>query len=168
MLRIVPATTPDQLDAVRSLFRAFVSWHRETHVADRELIDRYFDKEAFEAELSRLPGAYAPPKGALLLGLIGEEPAGCVAMRDLGMGVCEMKRMFVLPRFHRRGLGLYLTKQILAAAGEAGFRKMRLDTSKAQSSAIALYARAGFQRIRAYSDLPSDLKHWLWFFEKQL
>ena len=61
-----------------------------------------------------------------------------------------------------------MTEQILAAAGESGFRTMRLDTSKAQISAIVLYERAGFQRIPAYSELPSDLADWLRFFELHL
>jgi ribosomal protein S18 acetylase RimI-like enzyme len=168
MLRIEPASTPDQLDAVRSLFRAFVAWHRATHVADRHLIDRYFDAVAFEAELRDLPGAYAPPQGALLLGLVGEDAAGCVALRDLGDGVCEMKRMFVLPQYQRRGLGLSLAEQMIEAARRSGYRAMRLDTSKAQIAAIALYQRLGFQAIPPYAALPQEVVDWLVFLEKPL
>ena len=107
MIRIEEAATAEQLDAVRSLFRTFVAWHHATPVEDRRLIARYFDQAAFEAELRDLPGAYAGPKGGLLLGWIGKgpanltpanlTPAGCVALRDLGDGVCEMKRMFPAP-----------------------------------------------------------------------
>jgi putative acetyltransferase len=64
MTRIFQATTEAQLDDVRSLIRAFVAWHRERHIEDRALIDRYFDDSAFEEELAGLPGDYAPPMRA--------------------------------------------------------------------------------------------------------
>jgi GNAT superfamily N-acetyltransferase len=168
MIAIFQATTTSQLDDVRGLMRGFVAWHRERHVADMELIDRYFDKREFEAELAALPGKYAPPGGSLLIGYKDEKPAGCVAMRDLGYGVCEMKRMFVLPSARGLGVGHKLAEQILADARAAGHRAMRLDTSKHQDEAMRLYERIGFRRIAPYYPLTDDLKDWLVFFELSL
>src|SRR5262245_13027900 len=104
-IEIFRAATQQQLDHVRALLRAFVDWHRERHVEDIALIDRYFDAGEFEAELAGLPGKYAPPKGRLLLAIRDGEAAGCVALRDLGDGIAEMKRMFLPDCFRGQGIG---------------------------------------------------------------
>jgi GNAT superfamily N-acetyltransferase len=168
MFEVRQAMTDRELNDVRSLIRAFLQWHRDRHVEDLELIDRYFDAAAFEQELAGLPGKYAPPKGSLLIAYNGDEPVGCVAMRDLGGGVCEMKRMFVLEPARGRGVGRRLADQIIEDARTAGYRAMRLDTSKRQREAMQLYERSGFVRIPPYYALTDDLKNWLVFFERVL
>jgi ribosomal protein S18 acetylase RimI-like enzyme len=165
---IISATTESQLDDARALMRDFVAWHRARHVEDLGLINRYFDHAAFEAELAGLPGKYAPPHGALLLAYQDGAPAGCVALRNLGVGVCEMKRMFVAEGYRELGIGRALTARVIVEAHDAGYRLMRLDTSKRQSEAIRLYGRAGFRRIDPYYALADDLRDWLVFFELEL
>lgn len=167
MLSVQQAETNAQLDDVRALMRAFVAWHRERHVDDTALIGRYFDADEFERELSGLPGKYAPPKGSLLVAHFAGEPAGCVAMRDLG-GVCEMKRMFVPVAMRNRGVGKALANRIIADARVAGYGLMRLDTSIHQLEAMRLYEAFGFRRVEPYYALPDDLKNWLVFFELKL
>ena len=168
MIVIEPAETERQFQAVRDLFRAFVVWHRETHLDDHELIDRYFDAEAFESELDGLPGIYAPPAGRLLVTFVDGAPAGCVGLRDLGDSVCEMKRMFVRPAFQRRGIGRRLAERVLAEAREVGYRRMRLDTSWRQTDAISLYTSLGFRQVEPPDSLPAELSVWLRFFERDL
>jgi ribosomal protein S18 acetylase RimI-like enzyme len=165
---LLQATTDAHLDDVRALMRAFVAWHRERHVEDIALIDRYFDAAAFERELASLPGPYAPPQGSLLIAYHAGQPAGCVALRDLGEGICEMKRMFVSRDCRGLGVGTALSDRVIADAGVAGYRAMRLDTSHRQSEAMRLYERAGFRRIAPYYALTNDLKDWLVFFERPL
>jgi len=165
---VFQATTSAQLDDVRSLIRAFMAWHRERHVDDRELIDRYFDEAEFEQELAELAGKYAPPKGSLLIAYQDEKPAGCVALRDLGGGVCEMKRMFVPAELRGLGVGRVLADHIIADARTAGYRLMRLDTSRRQDEALRLYEKSGFRRIAPYYPLCDDVKDWLVFFELEL
>lgn len=168
MALIRDAVSRPELDDVRSLMRAFVAWHRERHAEDIALIERYFDQNAFDAELGGLPGDYAPPQGRLLIAYEDACPAGCVALRDLGEGICEMKRMFVPAAFRGLGIGQALANRIIAAARAAGYRRMRLDTSKRQSEARRLYEACGFGRIAPYYDLPADLKDWLVFYELKL
>ena len=163
----VPTTTPE-LDQVRALMRAFIDWHRARHQQDLHLIDQYFDAAAFEAELGTLPGKYAPPRGALLLATVDGEPAGCVAMRELDAEACEMKRMFVYPHMHGRGVGRALGDAVVAAGRAGGYRVMRLDTSFRQDEAQALYRRMGFRRIEPYYELPQALREWLVFMELPL
>jgi GNAT superfamily N-acetyltransferase len=167
-ITIAQATTPDDLDAVRDLMRGFIAWHRIRHRPDAAMIDRYFDPVAFEEELDALPGGFAPPAGSLLLARASEEPAGCVALRDLGHGACEMKRMFVHERFHGLGIGRALAQAIVADARALGYSIMRLDTGSRQVEAQTLYQQLGFRKIEPYYDLPDDLRAWLHFMELDL
>jgi GNAT superfamily N-acetyltransferase len=168
VIAISEASTAAQLDDVRALMRAFVAWHRERHAGDTALIERYFDEAEFEAELAGLPGKYGPPKGRLLIAYHDGRAAGCMALRDLGEGACEMKRMFVPEAFRGLGVGRALGERIIAEAREVGYRSMRLDTSKNQIEAMRLYERCGFRRIAPYYSLPKDLRDWLIFFELSL
>jgi ribosomal protein S18 acetylase RimI-like enzyme len=168
MTEIICPATPGQLDQVRDLMRAFVAWHRKHHLADIALIDRYFDAAEFEQELGTLPGKYTPPTGRLLLAIHAAKPAGCVALRDLGDGICEMKRMFVYTDLHGRGIGRALADRVVTEARDAGYERMRLDTSVGQAAAIGLYKSAGFRLIAPYYSLPDDIKHWLVFMELSL
>jgi ribosomal protein S18 acetylase RimI-like enzyme len=168
MAEVFQATTKAELDDVRALMRTFVDWHRRRHVEDIDLIDRYFDAADFEHELAGLPGKFAPPKGSLLIAYQNGQAAGCVALRDLGDSICEMKRMFVPEAFRGSGVGRALADRVTAEARAAGYDSMRLDTSKRQDEAMRLYERSGFRRIAPYYALPDDMKNWLAFFELTL
>src|SRR5690349_21446182 len=132
MVEVHVPTAAADLDHVRDLMRAFIAWHRSRHQQDLELIDSYFDAVAFEEELATLPGKYAPPGGQLFLATVDGAPAGCVALREIDATRCEMKRMFVYPAFHGRGVGRGLAEAVLAAGQSAGYPVMLLDTSVRQ------------------------------------
>lgn len=167
-ITIRQATGADDLDAIRGLMRRYVRWHYQRHAAHRAMIDRYFDPAAFEAELAALPGRYAPPSGRLILVRVGGDPAGCVALRDLGGGACEMKRMFVTPEHQGRRLGLTLGERFLAEAAAVGYRAARLDTGPLQHEAHRLYALLGFRRVAPYYDVDAEMADFLIFMERPL
>ena len=168
MVQVIDATTPDQLDDARSLMRAFVGWHRVRHAAHLDLIDAYFDPTAYEDELQALPGKYQPPTGALLLATVNGKAAGCVAMRPIDDGCCEMKRMFVYPEFHGKGVGKALAQTVVQRGQAAGFQAMRLDTGILQVEAIGLYEKLGFKKVDPYYQPPKAMKGFLVFMELQL
>ena len=91
-----------------------------------------------------------------------------MALRDLGDGACEMKRMFVPSEFRGRGVGRALADRIIGEARLAGYRRMRLDTSHRQTEAIRVYENAGFKRIPPYYEVTDDLRAWLIFLELDL
>jgi ribosomal protein S18 acetylase RimI-like enzyme len=143
---LVDATSTEDLAAARRLFRAYGDWLA---------VDLGF--QDFERELAGLPGAYAPPQGRLLLAKVGGEAAGCVALRRLEPGMCEMKRLWVEPGFAGAGLGRELALAIIQAARDAGYRRMRLDTMPARMPAAQhLYRSLGFKEIPAYYHNPLD------------
>ena len=162
------AETDSDLDEVRRLFRSFLSWHRQRHTEDLELIERYFDGAAYDREIDELPGAYAPPDGALLLAWDTGLAVGCIALKRLGEDSCEMKRMFVPQMARGRGAGRALTVAVLERAREAGYREMYLDTSTRQIEAIALYRDLGFEEVGPYYDVPEEMVGWLVFFRLAL
>jgi GNAT superfamily N-acetyltransferase len=146
MLTIRQAKTTDEIDAARAIFREYEAWLG---------LDLCF--QGFEEELAGLPGKYSPPDGRLFLAYSAEKLAGCVALRKLEPGICEMKRLFVRDEFRRLGLGRLLIENLLTAAREVGYRTMRLDTYPAKmGDAVKLYLRYAFREIPAYYDNPHE------------
>lgn len=162
------ADSQQDLDAVRRLMRGFVAWHYERHAEYRDLIDRYFDPGKFDAELAGLPGDFAPPDGRLLVAEKDGEIGGTVALRPLGEGRCEMKRMFVDPRFQGTGAGRALARAVIDEAKAAGYSTMLLDTGPKQVEAQGLYASLGFKHIEPYYALDEEMAAWLVFMRADL
>lgn len=138
-IEIGPARVPDDLPAVAALLREYAAG-----------LDVDLCFQDFEAELASLPGAYAPPAGRLLLARHDGEPVGCVALRPLGEGRCEMKRLYLRPSARGAHLGERLVRRLCDEARAAGYDEMRLDTLPSMTSAIALYERLGFVPIVPY------------------
>jgi ribosomal protein S18 acetylase RimI-like enzyme len=143
MLSIVPAVSADHVERVRVLFREY----------ERALgVDLSY--QGIDDEVASLPGAYAPPRGALFLALDGGEPSGCVALRPLGEDLCEMKRLYLRASLRGRGAGRALAQHVIDQARSLGYRAMRLDSLPSMKEAIALYETLGFTRIPAYYPSP--------------
>jgi putative acetyltransferase len=123
------------------------------------------DFQDFEEELERLPGPYAPPRGALLLAEVEGQAAGCVGLRPLDPDSCEMKRLYVRPVCRGRGVGRRLAERVIEEGRSKGYRRMRLDTVPTMTEAIALYRGLGFSEIPPYcfNPIPGAL-----FFELRL
>ena len=140
------ASTAEDVTEVRRLFRNYADWLA---------VDLCF--QGFERELADLPGCYAPPAGRLLVGRAGGEVVGCVGLRPLEAGVCEMKRLWVEPGFAGHGIGRRLAETIIEAARQIGYQRMRLDTIPHRMPAAQhLYAALGFREIPPYYDNPLE------------
>jgi ribosomal protein S18 acetylase RimI-like enzyme len=140
------ARTAEDLAQTRRLFRAYADWLG---------VDLCF--QGFERELAELPGCYAPPAGRLLIARVGGDVVGCVGLRLLEPGVCEMKRLWVEPGFGGHGIGRALAESLVAAAREIGYQRMRLDTlPERMPAAQHLYRSLGFREIPPYYDNPLD------------
>jgi putative acetyltransferase len=154
VLELTTPTQPEEIEAVRTLFQEY---------ADALGVDLCFQQ--FDKELATLPGDYAPPRGALILASIDGEAAGCCALRPLDSAdypnAAEMKRLYVRDRFRGSGLGRELAEATLAAAREAGYSCVLLDTLDDMEAARALYEELGFETIPPYYHNPIAGAHYL-------
>ncbi len=142
-LDIIRATSVDQIATARILFKEY-----EASLG----IELTF--QGFAREVAELPGAYAPPAGRLFLATAGAEIAGCVALRPLGDGICEMKRLYVRPSARGARLGRRLAETVIREGRAIGYTRMRLDTLPSMKEAFALYQTLGFREIAPYCENP--------------
>lgn len=106
-IRIADAANAADLEAVRTLL---------TRYAEEQGFKLCF--QGFDRELAGLPGDYAEPKGCLLLARTGGAAAGVVALRPLGVGAVELKRLYVRPADRGTGLGRQLAEAAVARADQ--------------------------------------------------
>jgi len=157
VIEILVAEGDAQIAAVRALMAEYAQ--------SLEVLGIDLAFQDFESELAQLPGDYAAPAGALLLALVGGEPAGCGALRVLSevdhTNACEMKRLYVRPAFRRFGLGRLLAQRLMDLAQQAGYSCMLLDTLDEMEAARELYTELGFQDIPPYYFNPVAGAHYL-------
>ncbi|CAG0983693.1 aminoalkylphosphonate N-acetyltransferase [Phycisphaerales bacterium] len=153
---IVQARSAEQLRAFESLCREYAA-----------SLPFSLCFQGFEDEMRTLPGKYAPPSGRILLAMVGDQYAGCVALREIPTldgdagPVCEMKRMFVRPEFRGLGLGRLLAVRLLEEAKAAGYGTMKLDSEDTFVAATALYRTLGFVETARYNDDPHPHTIWM-------
>lgn len=141
-LTITEATSPQDFDAIRQLFREY-----QTALG----VDLCF--QGFEAELDTLQDKYE----TLLLAFWDDQVCGCVGMWSLPRtGSCEMKRLYVRDQFKGKGIGKQLAQAILKKASEQGFHFMCLDTLSHLKAALSLYNQLGFKACDPYYNNPLD------------
>jgi ribosomal protein S18 acetylase RimI-like enzyme len=125
----------DDVELVRTLFREYGASLG---------VDLSF--QGFDEEVAALPAGY---DALLVAGAVG-----CVGVRPLEPGVCEMKRLYVRPAGRGAGLGRALALAAIERARTLGYERMRLDTLPAMGVAQELYASLGFVEIEPYRHNP--------------
>jgi putative acetyltransferase len=149
------AVSADDIALAHALFLEYARWLN---------VDLCF--QGFDAELANLPGAYAAPRGRLLLAGPPGAAFGCIALRPLEHGpesanpveagphTGEVKRLYVQPAHRGQGWGNRLAESLIAEARAIGYRELKLDTLGWMASARALYAALGFRECAPYYDNP--------------
>jgi ribosomal protein S18 acetylase RimI-like enzyme len=150
MIEIFNALDPRGIDVARRLFREY---------QEGLGVDLSFQDFAFE--LATLPGAYASPRGRLLLAQDGSRVVGCVALRPLTNDACEMKRLYVRPGNRASGVGRQLVDRVIEEARAVGYARMLLDTLPTMASAQRMYERLGFRDVPPYRRNPIERTRFL-------
>ena len=148
-LPIRAASTPTDFAQARELFEEYAAWLA---------IDLCF--QGFAEELATLPGAYAPPRGMLMLAGPSVAALGCIALRPLAEtgaasgATAEVKRLYVRPAARGTGLGMRLVQTVIDSARTLGYRELKLDTLARMAEAHSLYANMGFLECAPYYHNP--------------
>ena len=145
MIQIISAQTATHYQIARKLFRQYA-----------DSLDFDLEFQRFSRELATLPGEYESPQGCILLAEESGHFVGCVALRPLDGKICEMKRLYVSPKYRGHGVGRMLACAVIGKAREIGYEKMRLDTIISMKEARALYYSLQFKNIEAYRYNPLD------------
>jgi ribosomal protein S18 acetylase RimI-like enzyme len=118
-------------------------------------------------DLEDVRGAYLDAGGEFL---VGEYAGELVAMGAFqphdGDDAIVLRRMRVAPTHQRSGYGTRLLNELEARARKRGFERAELDTTPAQTAAVAFYEHHGYERIgREHVDAVGTT---LLFYEKLL
>jgi GNAT superfamily N-acetyltransferase len=128
----------------------------------QDVLDFYYTTESEPAD------AWVPPSGAMLLGRIDAQIAGCIGYRYVAPSVCELKRLYVRPRFRQTGLGRALVSCVIDRARDARFTTIRLETVQFMRGAIRLYEQMGFVACSPYYEIPEIFHPITIFMERDL
>ena len=109
-------------------------------------------------------GGHAVASGADLSGyrywivLDAADVLGCVGMKPITPSHMELKSMHVREEARGRGLGGRLVGTLLAAAREAGYARVSLETHPGEGFAASrrLYARHGFEPCEPFGHYTDD------------
>ena len=145
MIKIVEANTKKFVERAKELIREYA-----------QSLEFDLGFQDFDKEMEDFPGQYTSPKGCLYIALDENQPIGCVALRDLGQGICEMKRLYVKPNFRGQKVGKLLAEIVIKAARAMGYDYMRLDTIPSMKHANMLYTTLGFKQIPPYRFNPIE------------
>ena len=89
---------------------------------------------------------------------VGDDIAGCGALKRLDARRGEIKSMRVADAFLGRGIGRAILEHLIAEARAGGMRSLWLETGSAPAftPALRLYESAGFTRCGPFEDYKED------------
>lgn len=145
MYEIIEVNTPELINETKILFREYEKW-----------LNVSLCFQGFEEEVNSLPGKYAPPDGRLYIVKYDGKYSGCIALRKIEDGICEMKRLFLKDELRGKGIGNTLVTKIISDARFIGYKTMRLDTIKEKMpKAVEIYTKHGSVETEPYYHNPN-------------
>ncbi len=138
--QIRAATNADQ-DAVRALVFSVLDEY------EIEPAPKTTDRDLYNIEEFYSDGMFA------VLETADGEIIGTVGLAPLSDSACELRKMYLMPKYRGRGHGAKLLKHAVERARALGFSRMELSTKRIMEEAIGLYMKFGFAPL---DDGPAD------------
>ncbi|MHC4476196.1 MAG: GNAT family N-acetyltransferase [Planctomycetota bacterium] len=155
--KIYLAETDKDFEAIKQLFVEYADFLFELLTPHSSSRAEYHSQKTLD-EANNLPGEYAWPKGCILLAEYEGEIAGCIAVSKIAKDLCELKRVYVKPKFRRMGIGKELGDAVIERAVQLKYERIRLITNyDLFIGARPLYRSLGFKEIRKGSPLKNSV-----------
>lgn len=101
----------------------------------------------WDSDLDRISEVYSGRSG-FWVAIVRDTVVGTCALLEVSSDTAQLKRMYVLPAYRGKRIGLTLLQRVVDSANQSGFRKVTLDTTPTMTRAIELYERFGFEKAR--------------------
>lgn len=102
--------------------------------------------------VEQLAQTFAGRRNAAFLASIGDDDAGCVAVRAFDAKTAQLRHLFVAGRHRGFGAARLLTVTAIEFARAQAYERMVLDTNKEQlQPAYSLYCSLGFRECEAFA-----------------
>ncbi|WP_300007085.1 GNAT family N-acetyltransferase [Pseudonocardia sp.] len=116
-----------------------------------DLLDTQYPGRVVRPGSVTSPDEMVPPDGAFLFGYDGERAIAIGGLRRLDGGLCEIKRMYVVPDARSRGVGRALLASLEDAGRALGYERVRLDAGPEQKHSRLLFEATGYMEIPRYN-----------------
>jgi N-acetylglutamate synthase-like GNAT family acetyltransferase len=137
--------TKEEIAGAKKLIEEYIQW-----------LNQDLSFQNINDELDNFPEKYSEPEGAFFIAANNSEITGCVGLKKIENGICEMKRLFVNDRYKGNGIGKKLVEIIIREARLKQYKTMRLDTLDTMEAALSIYYENDFYAIEPYYNNPAD------------
>ncbi len=118
---------------------------------------QYFESSGQLSDMDNFQEEYSERDGLFLAVLEDETVIGSGAIRKLDEDTAELKRVWLLEKYHGQGVGFRIVQQLLEFAHQKGYQRVRLQTHPQQTRALDFYRKVGFHEIPCYNDDTSEV-----------
>lgn len=148
MIQIRPIEPEEWNFAKRLVYRVAHEVFQDTRPLE-EAISEY-EARGELSDMDDIQASYFENGGIFLVMTHDDEMICTGAIRRHADNVCELKRLWLAPKHHGKGLGYRMIQELLAFARSTGYRRIRLETDAAhQKRAVEFYKRLGFSETPA-------------------
>jgi len=111
-----------------------------------------------QPDLLDIPNFYQQGAGNFWLAFVGEELAGTIAIKDVGDGVCALRKMFVKKEYRGKphGIAAALMQTLVGWAEEHDVKEIYLGTVDVYHAAHRFYEKNGFAEV-ARHEVPDSV-----------
>jgi len=100
-----------------------------------------------DEDLSNIPEFYNG-RGNFWVAMVDDTVIGTIGIQDHGGETAILRRVFVLPEYHGKGVGEALLAHAEAYAKKQGFTKLTLNSDEKMKRAHHFYEKHGFMQVK--------------------